>query len=75
MSYVNLRASLAASRVCSFDSNDCVMLFSENKYDDDVLIKLSGRLPVKACTITISLENCADKQLLTSILHLCRFKY
>jgi len=21
--------------VCSFDSNDCVMLFSENKYDDD----------------------------------------
>ena len=30
-----LRASLAAFRVCSFDSNDCVMLFSENKYDDD----------------------------------------
>jgi len=29
------RASLAAFRVCSFDSNDCVMLFSENKYDDD----------------------------------------
>ena len=21
--------------MCSFDSNDCVMLFSENKYDDD----------------------------------------
>jgi len=29
------RASLATLRVCSFDSNDCVMLFSENKYDDD----------------------------------------
>jgi len=29
------RASLAAFRVCAFDSNDCVMLFSENKYDDD----------------------------------------
>jgi len=30
-----LRASLAAFRVCSFDSHECVMLFSENKYDDD----------------------------------------
>ena len=30
-----LRAFLAAFRVCSFDSNDSVMLFSENKYDDD----------------------------------------
>jgi len=29
------RASLAAFRVCSFHSNDCVMLFSEDKYDDD----------------------------------------
>jgi len=29
------RASLAAFRGCLFDSNDCVMLFSENKYGDD----------------------------------------
>ena len=33
-----LHASLAAFRVCSFDSNDCVMLFSENKYDDDEIV-------------------------------------
>ena len=29
------RASLTAFRLCSFDGNDCVVLFSENKYDDD----------------------------------------
>jgi len=28
-------ASLAAFRMCLFDSNDFVLLFSENKYDDD----------------------------------------
>jgi len=29
------RASLAAFLLCSFNGNDYVVLFSENKYDDD----------------------------------------
>ena len=63
--------------MCSFDSNDSVFLFSENKYDDDddlwrfcrrnlgkrsSILKAKQRFPVRVRdTVTLTIELFSDK--------------